>query len=282
MSARQRLLDVQNRVGNFAKKSMGQNYLINDHVIEKIIKSVRFFKPDQIIEVGPGPGALTFFLRQMSCPLTLIELDHVWAQYWNESTQSGEGASDSIVVLNEDALKLDWGPLYKNSKIILVSNLPYQISASIVIERSLEKSGVHCMVLMFQKEVAQRMRAKPKTEDYGLLSVIAQVFWRMEIVADAGPRDFVPPPQIASRVLSFERKESHIEDRQKFLNFIKTAFSQRRKILKSNISDLVNRSPQKEEDLIAWLQQRGLTDKARAEELTSELFVELYQFLGFR
>src|SRR5690606_35924679 len=136
-------------LGILAKRSLGQNFLVSDVVIERIISQVREFQPENLIEVGPGPGALTYFLRQMNAPLTLIELDHVIAEYWRKQ---------GMEVLEEDALRLDWKKFYHGTKTVFVSNLPYQISSSIVIERSMENIGVEHMVLMFQKEVAQRIR----------------------------------------------------------------------------------------------------------------------------
>ncbi len=96
------------------------------------------------------------------------------------------------------------------------------------------------MVLMFQKEVAQRIRAAAQSEHYGLLSVIAQTFWKMEVVTEAGPRDFSPSPKVASRVLAFSRLSGEIQNRSAFLKFVKAAFAQRRKLLKKNLADLAH------------------------------------------
>lgn len=270
--SRARLEQALQDLGILAKKSLGQNFLVSDLVIERIINQVREFKPEVLIEVGPGPGALTYFLKQMNVPLTLIELDRVIAEYWR---------NQGMTVLEEDALRLDWNPFYSDKKTVFVSNLPYQISSSIVIERSLEARGVEHMVLMFQKEVAQRIRAAAKTEHYGLLSVIAQTFWKTAMVTEAGPRDFQPPPRVASRVLSFSRISTPIQKRDVFLTFVKTAFSQRRKLLKSNLSGLLKQKQLTETQLVAWLSAMGFKETARAEELSPAQFVELYKKFGF-
>jgi 16S rRNA (adenine1518-N6/adenine1519-N6)-dimethyltransferase len=233
---------------------------------------VKEFKPEVLIEVGPGPGALTYFLQQMNVPLTLIELDHVIAEYWR-----GKG----LPVLEEDALRLDWNQFYSDKKTVFVSNLPYQISSSIVIERSLEDRGVEHMVLMFQKEVAQKIRGTVKSDHYGLLSVIAQTFWKMALVSEAGPGDFRPPPRVASRVLSFTRIASPVQKREKFLMFVKTAFAQRRKLLKSNLSGLLKQKQLTETQMVEWLVAMGFKETARAEELSPTQFVELYKKFGF-
>lgn len=271
-ASRERLEKTLEELGILAKKSLGQNFLVSDLVIERIINQVREFQPEELIEVGPGPGALTYFLRQMNVPLRLIELDRVMAAYWRE-----QGFS----VLEEDALKLDWSQFYSDKKLVFVSNLPYQISSSIVIERSLEDKGVEHMVLMFQKEVAQRIRALAKTEHYGLLSVIAQTFWKTEMVTEAGPRDFSPPPRVASRVLDFTRLHSEVHNRKAFLTFVKASFAQRRKLLKSNLSGLLNQKKLTEDQLIGWLADLGFKETARAEELSPSQFVRLYKKFGF-
>jgi 16S rRNA (adenine1518-N6/adenine1519-N6)-dimethyltransferase len=270
--ALERLRQVQEELGIAAKKSLGQNFLISDVVIGRIIDQVKNFNPQALIEVGPGPGALTYFLRQMDLPLQLIELDHVIAEYWRKQ---------DLPVLEVDALQIDWSQFYSDKKLVFVSNLPYQISSSIVIDRSLEDRGVEHMVLMFQKEVAQRIRAAAKSEHYGLLSVIAQTFWKTEMVTEAGPRDFLPPPRVASRVLAFSRITSPVGNRKAFLSFVKTSFAQRRKLLKSNLSGILSQKKLTESELVQWLTDNGFKETARAEELSPTQFVQLYKKFGF-
>lgn len=273
MSARDRLNLVQEQLKIAAKKSLGQNFLVSDVVIERIIDAVKRFEPQSLIEVGPGPGALTYFLRQMNLPLQLIELDRDMAQYWREQ---------DLPVVEKDALRIDWAPFYhEDKKTVFVSNLPYQISSSIVIERSIENVGPQHMVLMFQREVAQRIRAVAQTDAYGLLSVIAQTFWKVETVTDAGPRDFDPPPRVASRVLAFTRRDIPFKRRKSFLNFAKAAFAQRRKLLKKNLKDLCHQKNIVDTDLVAWIQELGFKETARAEELSPDHFVKLYLKFGF-
>lgn len=240
-------------------KELGQNFLINKDVCEKIIEKVLSFDVSQIVEVGPGLGALTEVMLEKNISPSLIELDRSFAQYWKEK---------GLRVLHKDALKLDWSEF---EGYVLVSNLPYQISSSLVIERSLDKRSLSHMILMFQKEVAQRIVARPKTSDYGMLSVIAQIFWKVDFLMEVGPKDFYPPPSIASRVLTFKRKNTKLENPQKFLNFVKEAFKQRRKLLVSNIAGLVPKEKSKR-----LLVQMGFTEMARPEELSPEQFVLLF------
>lgn len=269
MSARDRLLAVLEETGLIAKKSLGQNFLVSDVVIGRIHQAALATEAARFIEIGPGPGALTAGLRDTKKPLTLIELDRTMAAYWR---------SKGLEVIEDDALHVDWRPLLTPGAV-LVSNLPYQISSSIVIDRSLDENGLAHMVLMFQKEVAQRIRALPSTENYGLLSVIAQNFWTMELVSEAGPRDFDPPPRVASRVLAFHRKADVVADRRGFLKFVKAAFAQRRKLLRSNLAGWLHDHRASPEKLLAKLAEFGLKETARAEELSPARFRELYEHL---
>jgi 16S rRNA (adenine1518-N6/adenine1519-N6)-dimethyltransferase len=267
-SARDRLENRLKELGIVAKKSLGQNFLVSDLVIQKIIQAAVDLKPDRMIEVGPGPGALTDYLVNFEKPLQLIELDRNVAHYWRERGFS---------VIEEDALRLNWQQFITDENLILVSNLPYQISSSIVIDRSVDPSGVKAMVLMFQKEVAQRIRASEQSDQYGLLSVIAQNFWKIETVTDAGPRDFDPAPKVASRVLKFIRRESHCLEPNRFLTFAKVAFAQRRKLLKANLRGLPADFQYTEEKLLSWVQQNGYKETLRAEELSPQKMMSLYE-----
>ena len=265
-STRERLKNFLEKQPHDAKRSLGQNFLVSDHVVEKILKAAQSFNPEKLIEVGPGPGALTDHLKTWSIPLQLIELDRDLVAYWREQ---------GCEVIEADALQIDWSQLIKPNTV-LVSNLPYQISSSLVIDRSLDENGLQAMVLMFQKEVAQRLMAQKSTEDYGLLSVIAQNFWLIKNVCEAGPRDFSPAPRVASRVLSFTKKPSEIKNRKKFLKFVKAAYAQRRKQLKSNLlsdPEWQNKSPVL---LPSWLEANKRPLTIRAEELSPDEMKDLY------
>ncbi|HVK61093.1 MAG TPA: rRNA adenine dimethyltransferase family protein, partial [Bdellovibrionales bacterium] len=224
----------------------------------------------------PGLGALTEDLlgvaQNKNVPLTLLELDRMFVSYWRER-------AEKPVVVEGDALKLDWRELGLAPKTVFVSNLPYQISSSIVIERSLDPAGVGRMILMFQKEVAQRIGARAKTPEYGLLTVIVQTFWETATVCDAGPGDFHPPPNVASRVLVFrQRNVDPSLDRADFLKFAKAGFAQRRKLLAKNLTvGFLNGKSESGAVLQKIFADLGLSPTARAEELDPPTFVRLYQ-----
>jgi len=269
LTARQRLQRVLSEIGPEAKKSLGQHFLVNDLVISRMLEKTKSLDFQHIIEIGPGPGALTELLLQLDKSYLAIELDHRICNYWRNL---------GIEVIEEDALKVNWSPLYRGPKNLLISNLPYQISASIVIDRSLDKEGPDHMILMFQKEVAQRVRGEPRGEHYGILSVIAQSFWEIEMVSEAGPGDFDPPPKVASRVLYFKKRATPLAA-EDFLFLVKQSFQQRRKLLRKNLGVYLQKVKKTEADLESWLTAQGLSPMARAEELSVAQFQKLFQEL---
>jgi len=245
------------------KRSLGQNFLVNTNACEKIVGRAIRYLPMQVVEVGPGLGALTEILKNKNQKPLLIELDHKIAQFWREQ---------GFEVIEEDALRADWALLLKEQTSILISNLPYQISSRLLVDRSVGPQCLRVMILMFQKEVAQRLMAKPRTADYGFLSVIGQTFWKMERLMELSSKDFYPPPKVASQVLVFERRESPLDS--PFIRFIKDAFQQRRKLLVSNLSNWGKADVIRE--LLITL---GHNEKSRAEELSSSSFHQLYDAL---
>lgn len=254
-----------------AKKALGQNFLVSEYAVTKMISCLQSFTFENVIEIGPGPGALTDILKSYGEKLRVIELDTFFYQYW---------ISQGLNAINVDALQWNWRQEIVNpSETILISNLPYQISSSIVIDRSMDQDPLKGMILMFQKEVAQKIRMKAGSSEFGMLSVIAQVFWDIETVCDLSPRDFLPAPKIASRVLCFKRKDTAVEDRRAFLTFCKAGFAQKRKLLKKNLSSLNQITPQK---IMDSYQKLNLNETARAEELSAAQWVSLYKELGFK
>lgn len=261
------VFDLKTRMaemGIVPKKAFGQNFLVSPQVIGKIVAAVAAREFADLIEVGPGLGALTEPLLARQLQPRLIELDRDVVEYWR-----GRG----LQVYDQDALKLDWQALMLKSPALLVSNLPYQISTHLVVDRCLGPESLRYMVLMFQKEVAQRLMAQPRTKDYGFLSVMVQLHFNLTRVCDAAPGDFFPRPKVASRVLAFERKPG-VQLGMPFLRFVKAAFLFRRKFLLKNLGSVVDKQHMPE--VFAELQ---LSSKARAEELTPAQFVELFQRL---
>lgn len=256
-------------LGRDPKRSLGQNFLIGDHVVVAMIQEVDRLKPELIIEIGPGLGALTDRLRERQYRTILIELDKAIATYW---AQKGEN------VIVADALQLDWQhemmekvksvtPHFE--KVFLLSNLPYQISSRLVIDLSTSAPWLPRMELMFQREVADRLRAAPRTEDYSFLSVVAQTHWAMERVVDASEEDFFPRPNVTSRVMSFLRRPESKNWDADFTAFVKQAFSQRRKFLTKAFSD--------KKRVTEALVNIGFNERTRAEEMGPSDLQSLYR-----
>lgn len=266
MTARQKLDARMNELSHVAKKSLGQNFLISDAVIEKILNQSKKFLsvgPKGIIEIGPGLGALTDSLAEMSKNYLAIEFDRGLAEYWKNK---------DLKVEHIDAMKYQWETAPFS---LLVSNLPYQISATLVVELSTTENPITHMVLMFQKEVAERIRADEKSDHYGFLSVLAQMFWTVEKVCDASPRDFLPSPKIASRVLSFVRKtDSGIENPMDFLRFLKSLFQQRRRQLQSVLR--ADFSVSDRQLLLDFIKENGYSETVRTEELSPKMIQKMY------
>ncbi len=274
MSLKAKLQARLSELGYAPKRALGQNFLINETAIEKILKKTSELAPAAVIEIGPGLGALTDGLRSQHPNLRVIELDRGFAQYWR---------NQGLEVHEEDALQINWPEKFGSlpRPLGLVSNLPYQIAARLVIELSLSKLGPDFMVLMFQKEVAVKIRAAARTPDYGLLSVIAQSFWDIEMVLELSSGDFFPPPKVASRVLSFRRKhKGPTENTIEFLEFLKASFHQRRKLLRNNLGGWLGRQNASLEQLDLLLVSLKHSVKARAEELTVSDFIRLFHELS--
>lgn len=240
------------------KRSLGQNFLTSESVIEEIVKVVKESQAEHLVEIGPGLGSLTEHLLQFPMKsFLLIEMDQAFSEYWRER---------GLKLIEQDALKFDWeGSSELNQHSFLVSNLPYQISASLVMElSSISRELFLGMVLMFQKEVAERITASIGTKDYGVLSVMAQNRWQIKKVVDAGPACFHPRPQISSRVLRFDFKDSGFGSLQ-FLKFVKAGFQNRRKQLMKSLKGIDSRF-----EWEASLEAMGKPLTTRAEEVNPE------------
>jgi 16S rRNA (adenine1518-N6/adenine1519-N6)-dimethyltransferase len=265
--ASDQLAKVRGELGIHAKRSLGQNFLVSDHVIDKIVAASAGFQPTTIIEVGPGCGALTIQLKEICEQLQLIELDSKLVEYWR-----GQG----YAVIEADALRWSWDLSAFPGRKVFVSNLPYQISSSILVERSIDAVPVSGMVLMFQKEVAQRIKASMDHEDYGFLSVLAQTFWDVQFLLEAGPRDFDPSPRIASRVLTFNPRQVQLVSRAKYMRFLKVCFLHPRKIMISSLMEGLGKS---REELQVVFEKQGFDLKVRAGGLRLQQFLDLYRAL---
>ena len=259
--------DKMKSLGFSPKKFMGQNFLTNPITIQKIVSAVEELKPSFIMEVGPGLGALTNHFISFKCPFYVVEKDSLLCQYWQKR---------KVNVLKGDVLKLSW-PSHLLPDAVLTGNLPYQIASRLMIQCCPGSEKIKAMVLMFQKEVAQRVLAAPRSKNYGLLSVLSQCFWKGHILTDASVSDFYPRPKVAGRVLIFHRKKQSVNDPAAFLSFVKSCFSNRRKFLLSRW-----KTTKEKDRIISILNKMKLLPSVRAEELSPIQFMFLFNELKNR
>lgn len=216
-----RVLKAKMRQLNWTpKKKWGQCFLVNSQVINQIASEVKSLKPDQVVEIGPGLGALTYPLTALKRPLVLIEKDRVLAQHLK---------TQGLDVRPEDALRFCWKTLSLTSRSVVVGNLPYQIASRLLLNCTDLK--VKHLLFMFQEEVAKRILSPHGVKSYGLLSVMAQCYWSIRSLIHLGKRDFYPAPEVNSRLLLFKKKQNAPGDSEQFLNFLKLCFHNRRKQL---------------------------------------------------
>jgi 16S rRNA (adenine1518-N6/adenine1519-N6)-dimethyltransferase len=210
------------------KKSLGQHFLTDKTVCERILAQLQQFPMERLVEVGPGAGALTEFIYKVpSLEFKAIELDTEKVNYLLHTYPELNGK-----LVNEDFLET---AMPFEESFTLVGNFPYNISTQIVFKVLDWKQNVPMMIGMFQKEVAERIAAKPHSKAYGILSVLAQAFYDVTYLFDVPPSSFNPPPKVDSGVIMFKRKEKFPEmaSEKSFYHIVKMAFGQRRKMLRN-------------------------------------------------
>ena len=248
------------------KKKFGQNFLIDQNMVDKIVKGAQITADDVVIEVGPGLGSLTTTLAQHCQQVICVEIDTQVIPILEEM------APENVTIVQGDILKLDIEALiapYESVKV--VANLPYYIAAPIV-TRFLE-TKVKSLTMMMQKEVADRMRAPHRTKDYGSLTLFVNYHAQVSLVTQVARTCFLPRPNVDSTVLHFKlEKKYHPKDEELFLKLIRAAFSQRRKTMVNSLEKEMGLDKRQIGELLQGL---GLSEKARAEELDMMHYVAL-------
>ncbi len=259
------------------KKKYGQNFLLDDDILNKIISDSKINKASYVVEIGPGLGFLTKKLSQNACKVLCYEIDAQMIEILNQTFFA------NVEIIHDDFLKRnldqDLNIFAKGKKVTIVANLPYYITTAILLKILEETSLVERMVVMMQKEVAQRICGKPKTKDYNALSVLMQYFTNPKILFDVKPSSFYPSPNVDSSVVLIEyKKEKSYQARSLayFLKFNRNIFLQRRKTL---INNLQKAYPYPKENLEELLKGFGLSLSSRAEELDVKTIVELSNLL---
>lgn len=256
-------------------KSLGQNFLIDTNVIDRILEGARVKEGDYVIEVGPGIGTLTKEMGRSAEKVVAIEIDKTLIPILEETLED----FPNIEVINQDILKVNVQELVKEKlnggPVKLVANLPYYITTPIVMKFLEEDIPVTDIVVMVQKEVADRMNAKPNTKDYGALSVAVQYYCDTEIVAKAPRHMFVPQPNVDSIVIGLhvrDEKKYVVDNEDIFFKTVKASFGQRRKTLLNSLGGLGFLS---KDQIKEALKAANIDEKRRGETLSIDEFANL-------
>lgn len=263
------------------QKKFGQNFLIDTHVLEKIIGAAGITKDDMIIEIGPGIGTMTQYLAELARKVVAVEIDRALILILGDTLQE----YDNVTVLNEDILKVDIAKLVAEENdgkpVKVVANLPYYITTPIIMGLFESHVPLESITIMVQKEVADRMQAKPGTKDYGALSLAVQYYAEPEIVANVPPNCFMPRPNVGSAVIRLERHAKtpvDVKDEAYMFRLIRASFNQRRKTLVNGLHNDGGLQLTKEQVAEA-LEKMELSPTIRGEALSLGEFAKLSNLL---
>lgn len=278
----QKTIEVIQKYEFAFQKKFGQNFLIDTHVLDKIIQAAGVTKEDLVLEIGPGIGTMTQYLAAGARQVIAVEIDQNLIPILKETLEG----YDNVMVINEDILKLDLKELVQvhnqGKPIKVVANLPYYITTPIIM--GLFESGVPVdnITVMVQKEVAQRMQVGPGSKDYGALSLAVQYYAKPYIVANVPQNCFIPRPNVGSAVIRLTKHAKppvQVKNPKLMFKLIRASFNQRRKTLQNGL----NNSPEipfTKEEIIKGIESLGLSPTIRGEALTLEQFAKLSDFFS--
>ena len=261
---------------NFQKK-FGQNFLIDTHILEKIIDSAGITKEDCILEIGPGIGTMTQYLAESAREVIAVEIDKALIPILGDTLS----VYDNVTVINDDILKVDINRIVEEHNggrpVKVVANLPYYITTPIIMGLFEQNVPIESITIMVQKEVAERMQVGPGTKDYGALSLAVQYYASAKIVANVPPNCFIPKPNVGSAVIRLTRYEKppvEVQDEKFMFAVIRAAFNQRRKTLVNALTNASNIQISKEK-ILETLESMELSPTIRGEALTLAQFAQL-------
>ncbi len=266
-----------------ANKSLGQNFLIDENVVEEIINSSSITKEDLVIEIGPGLGTLTSQLIEKAGKVICVELDPKMVNIIKERFKLYE----NIEIINEDVLKIDLNKLIKDNKnniiksVKVVANLPYYITTPIIMKLLEERLDIESITVMIQKEVAQRLASMPGEKETGSITYTVWYYTEPKIVLEVPKDSFIPKPEVTSSVIKFDiLKKPRIEpkDEKMFFKIIKVAFMQKRKTLVNALTN--GRIFETREDAENALKELGIDLKIRGEKLTIEEYKNISDYIS--
>lgn len=274
-------IEILNKYHFVFQKKFGQNFLIDTHVLDKIIYSAHITKDDFILEIGPGIGTMTQYLAEAAGKVVAVEIDKMLIPILEDTL----GVYNNVTIINEDILSFNINELIekenKGRPIKVVANLPYYITTPIIMGLFENHIPIESITIMVQKEVAERMQAGPGSKNYGALSLAVQYYCEPYIVANVPPNCFMPRPNVGSAVIRLtSHKESPIEVKDEKLMFrlIRASFNQRRKTLVNGL----NNSPDihySKEEILSSLEKIDVSFNIRGEALTLSQFAALSNHL---
>lgn len=274
---------VLNRYGFSFQKKFGQNFLIDENVVEKIVRDAGVTKDDFVLEIGPGIGTMTQILCENAREVVAVEIDDKLIPILTEDTLSWY---DNVTVIHEDILKLDIVKLANEGNggkpIKVVANLPYYITTPIIMGLFESHVPLDSITIMVQKEVADRMQVGPGTKDYGALSLAVQYYAKPQILLNVPASCFMPRPNVDSAVIQLTRYEKppvEVADEHLMFRLIRASFNQRRKTMTNSVGNSPELSVSKEQ-MAAALEKCGLSATVRGEALTLAQFAELANVLS--
>ena len=272
---------VLNKYGFTFQKKFGQNFLIDPHVLDKIIRAAEITEDDFVLEIGPGMGTMTQYLAYAAREVYAVEIDKSLIPILKDTLSE----YDNVTVINEDILKVDIAKLAEEKNggrpIKVVANLPYYITTPIIMGLFESHVPVESITVMVQKEVADRMQVGPGTKDYGALSLAVQYYAKPYIVANVPPNCFMPRPKVGSAVIRLTRHAEtpvQVDDEKLLFQIIRASFNQRRKTLANGLKNYEGLSFEKE-TIEAAIAECGFSPSVRGEALSLEEFAKLANVL---
>ncbi|MGI6501109.1 MAG: 16S rRNA (adenine(1518)-N(6)/adenine(1519)-N(6))-dimethyltransferase RsmA [Anaerostipes sp.] len=280
LSNPKKTIEIIQKYGFDFQKRFGQNFLIDSHVLEKIIEAANITKDDFVLEIGPGIGTMTQYLAEHAREVMAVEIDGNLIPILEDTLSE----YDNVSVLNQDILKVDIGAIAKEKNdgkpIKVVANLPYYITTPIIMGLFESKVPMDSITVMVQKEVASRMQVGPGTKEYGALSLAVQYYAEPYIVANVPPNCFMPRPKVGSAVIrltKYQEPPVTVKDEKLLFQLIRASFNQRRKTLQNGINNSnLNFSKQQ---VVDALDTMGISPTIRGEALTLEQFARLSDLL---
>ena len=276
-----RTIEVLNKYGFHFQKRFGQNFLIDSHILEKIMEGAEVTEEDCVLEIGPGIGTMTQYLAEHAREVIAVEIDKALIPVLEDTLS----AYDNVTVINEDILKVDIAKIVKEHNqgkpVKVVANLPYYITTPIIMGLFESHVPLKSITVMVQKEVAERMQVGPGTKDYGALSLAVQYYACPKVIMTVPASCFMPRPNVDSAVIRLTRHEQppvQVREEEKMFRIIRAAFNQRRKTL---VNSLANAGilPVTKEEIVDALTSLELSPSVRGEALTLEQFAALSDLL---